>query len=45
MTFEVVLNFMKHLCLHNVEILEKFIKDQALSKKYIAEKDDLEILR
>ena len=33
------------MCLHNVDILEKFLKDQALNKKYISEKDDLEILR
>ena len=32
---------MKNLCLHNVEILDKFLKDQALNKKYIAEKDDI----
>ena len=36
---------MKKLCVHNVDILEKFLKDQALNKKYIAEKDDFEILR
>jgi hypothetical protein len=29
----------------NVDILKRFLKDQALSKKYIAEKDDFEILR
>ena len=36
---------MKILCLHNVDILEKLLKDQALNKKYIAEKDDFESLR
>ena len=36
--------YKKNSCLHNVDILEKCIKDQALNKKYIAEKDDLEIL-
>ena len=45
MIFEVVLDFIKKNCLHNVDILEKFIKDQALNKKYVAEKDYLKILR
>ena len=36
---------MKKLCLHNVDILEKFKKDWALNKKYIAEKKYFEILR
>ena len=36
---------MKNMRLHNVDILEKFLKDQALNKKYIPEKDDFEILR
>ena len=39
-TFEVILNLIKKLRLHNVDILEKSLKDQALNKKYIAEKDD-----
>ena len=30
---------MKKLCLHNVDIIEKFLKDSALNKKYIAEKE------
>jgi hypothetical protein len=38
MTFKVILHFMKKLCPHNVDILEKF-------KKNIAEKDNFEILR
>ena len=33
----------KKLRLHNVDILEKFLKDLALNKKYIAEKVDFEI--
>ena len=32
MTFEVILNFIKDVCLHNVDILEKILKDQALNK-------------
>ena len=36
---------MKNLRLHNADILEELLKDQALNKKYIAEKDDSEILR
>ena len=36
---------MKKLRLHYVDILKKFLKDQALNKKYVAEKDDFEILR
>ena len=35
---------MKNLYLQNVDILEKILKDWALNKKYIAEKDDFEIL-
>ena len=35
---------MKDLRLHNVDILEKFLKDYALNEKYIAEKYDFEIL-
>ena len=31
---------LKNLRLHNVDILEKFSKDWAFNKKYIAEKDD-----
>ena len=36
---------MKNSRLHNVDNLEKFLKDWALNKKCIAEKDDFEILR
>ena len=36
---------MKNSRLHNVDILEKFSKDYALNKKYIAENNDFEILR
>ena len=36
---------MKNLLLHNVDILEKILKDQTLNKKYIAEKDNFDILR
>ena len=36
---------MKNLRLRNIDIIEKFLKDQALNKKQIAEKDDFEILR
>ena len=38
-------SFNENLRIHNVDILEKFLKDYALNKKYIAEKDDFEILR
>ena len=39
-------SFYEKLCLHNVDIFKQvFKKDQALSKKYIAEKDDFDILR
>ena len=34
---------MQKIYLHNVDILEKFLEDQALNKKYIAEKYDFEI--
>ena len=34
-------SFFKNLCLHNFDILEKI---RRYNKKYIAEKDDLEIL-
>ena len=34
---------MKNLCLHKVDILEKFLNDWTLNKKYIEEKDDFEI--
>ena len=40
MTFKVILNLMKNLRLHNVDILKKFIKDKELNKKYISEKDE-----
>ena len=36
---------MKKLRLHNVYINEKFLKDWAFDKKYIAEKDYFEIER
>ena len=36
---------MKNLCPHNVDILEKFLKDRALNKKNIVKKDDFKILR
>ena len=42
MTFEVILEFKKKWCLHNVDTLEKILKDWAFNKKYIAEKDDFE---
>ena len=45
MTFKVILHLMKNLRLYNVDILKKFLKDWALNKKYIAEKDDIEIQR
>ena len=38
-------DFMKNLRLSYFDILEKVLKDQVLNKKYIAEKDDFEILR
>ena len=44
MTLEVILHFMKNMCFHNVDILEKYLKDWAINKKYIAEKDEFEIL-
>ena len=31
--------------LHAIDILKKFLKDLAVNKKFIAEKDDFEILR
>ena len=43
MNFEVIIHVIKNLSLHNVDILEKLLKDQALNKKYIAEKDDFEM--
>ena len=45
MTFKVILYFMKNLFFHNVDILEEFLQDWALNKKYLKEKDDFEILR
>ena len=45
MTSVVILHFVKNVCLHNVVILEKFLKNQALKKKIIEDKDDFEILR
>ena len=36
---------MKNMRLHNIDILEKCLKDQTFNKIYIAEKDDFEILR
>ena len=44
MTIEVILHLMKNLCHHNVDILENFQR-RLLNSKYIAEKDDYEILR
>jgi hypothetical protein len=45
MTFEVILHFIKNLLLYStVEILKK-IEALNLNKKYIEEKDDIEILR
>ena len=35
---------MKYLRLHNVDTLEKFLKDEAV-KIQVAEKDDFEVLR
>ena len=43
MTFEVILHLIKKLRIDNVNTLEKFLKDQALNKKYSAEKDDFRI--
>ena len=37
---EVILPLMKNLCVHNVDILEMFLKDKALNKNHNAEKDD-----
>ena len=45
MTFETILHFMKNMCLYNVNILEKVLKDWASNKKYIAENDDFRILK
>ena len=45
MTFKVILHLMKNLHLRNIDILEKFLKDWAFKKKYIAEKDDFKISR
>ena len=42
-TFEALLYFMTNLRLHNVDIHEKFLKDQALNKIYIEEKVDFEV--
>ena len=44
MTFEVILEAMKNLCLDDADNFKKFLKEQALNKKYIAEKDYFEIL-
>ena len=35
---KVILHFMKKLCLHNDDILEKLLKDWALNKKNIVER-------
>ena len=43
--FKVILNFIKNLCLYNVDIFEKFYKDWAFNKRYITEKDDFQSLR
>ena len=45
MTFVVILHLMKYLRLQNIDILEKFVKDSALNKKYIAENDNFKLLR
>ena len=46
MTFEVVLQVKKNLCLHDVDILEKFYKDYSLNVQIIyRRKDDFEISR
>ena len=45
MTFKVILNFIKILCLFNVDILDKFQKDWALNKKKIAKEYHCEFLR
>ena len=38
---KVVLYDLGYLCVHNIDILEKFfLKDQGFTQKYIAEKDD-----
>jgi hypothetical protein len=44
MTFKVIIQFMRNLCLYNVDILEKFNR-LGVKKKNKAEKDYLEILR
>ena len=41
--FEVILFLSKKLRLHNADILDKFLKDQAI-KKIIAEKDDFDFM-
>ena len=38
-------SFIKNVCLHNVDILETFKRDRALSKKLSQKKMILEILR
>ena len=45
MTFDVIHHKMENLCLHNVEILEKFLKYQVLNKKSIAKKEDFQIFQ
>ena len=42
---EVILHFLKNLCLQNVDIHKKFYEDWAINKKCIAEKANFEILR
>ena len=42
--FEVILHLKKNLRLDNLDTLEKFKRDQALNKKYIAERDVLKRL-
>ena len=37
-TFEAILHLIKNLRIYNVDIPEKLLKDQALKKKYSAEK-------
>ena len=36
--FEVILHLIKNLRLHNVDILEKFLKRLGFKQKYVAEK-------
>ena len=40
-----ILYFVKKICRHNVDILEKTLKDWTLNKNYIAEKNYFDIFR